>query len=92
MGRTVDFNSKTQNFAVKIHDELVDRALPVKIIAHHLFSFELSPKDNFSLVYVLSELTGAFFEFGIVGNDGMLHGLRMPGNPPRCPSLEEIRF
>ncbi|MEM9264688.1 MAG: hypothetical protein AAGA46_04115 [Cyanobacteria bacterium P01_F01_bin.13] len=43
------------------------------------------PKENFALGHVLPEVTGAFFEVGVVGDDGMFHGLRVPTHPGAPP-------
>jgi len=87
VGGAVNFDGEHEGFAVEVNDELVDGSLAIEVVAHHLFAFEVLPKLALAWGHVVAKLAGAFFKFGVVGDDGVFHGWRMcVGDGVRVPT------
>jgi hypothetical protein len=84
----IHFDREFEGFAVKIDDEVVNWALSIEVVAQHLFAFEVLPQLAFAEGHVVSQAAGAFFEDGVVGDDGVSHrgaGGRLLGFWVRMP-------
>ena len=73
MNGAVHFDREFQGFAVKVDDELINRALAIEVVAHHLFAFEMLPELSFTGRHIATQLASPFFQLGVVVNNRMPH-------------------
>jgi hypothetical protein len=61
MRRPINFDRQPQILAVKIDNEAINRALPIKVISLHLLPLEMLPQNHLTQRHIVPQLPSQLF-------------------------------